>query len=87
MTLHLACGAAEENVSWPAKAGHPRLVNPIRTATPGMPVGWVYIMSNRPNGTLYVGVTNDVRRRAYEHKVGAVDGFTHRYGLDRLVYA
>jgi putative endonuclease len=52
-----------------------------------MPAGWIYIMTNRPNGTLYVGVTNDVRGRACEHKAGQVEGFTHRYGLDRLVYA
>jgi putative endonuclease len=49
--------------------------------------GWVYIMTNRPNGTLYVGVTADLARRAYEHRSGAVDGFTRQYGLTRLVYA
>jgi len=48
--------------------------------------GWVYIMTNRPNGTLYIGVTNDIARRAYEHRTGAADGFTKRYGLRRLVY-
>jgi putative endonuclease len=48
--------------------------------------GWVYIMTKRPNGTLYVGVTNDIARRAYEHRTGAVDSFTKRYGLHRLVY-
>jgi len=49
--------------------------------------GWVYIMTNRPNGTLYVGVTSDLPRRAFEHREGAVEGFTKRYGLKRLVYA
>jgi len=49
--------------------------------------GWVYIMTNRPNGTLYVGVTNDLARRTWEHREGIVDGFTKRYGLKRLVYA
>ena len=49
--------------------------------------GWVYIMANRPNGTLYLGVTSDIARRAWEHREGAVDGFTKRYGLTRLVYA
>jgi putative endonuclease len=44
-------------------------------------------MTNRPNGTLYVGVTNDIVRRAFEHRTGAVPGFTKRYGLRRLVYA
>ena len=48
--------------------------------------GWVYIMTNRPNGTLYVGVTNDMARRAFEHREGLVEGFTARYGLKRLVY-
>ena len=48
--------------------------------------GWVYMMSNRPNGTLYTGVTNDLVRRAFEHKEGIIDGFTKRYRLTRLVY-
>jgi putative endonuclease len=48
--------------------------------------GWVYIVTNRPNGTLYVGVTNDIARRAYEHRTSA-SGFTARYELSRLVYA
>jgi putative endonuclease len=52
-----------------------------------MPGGWVYIMTNRRNGTLYVGVTSDLRRRASEHQAGIIDGFTRRYGLKLLVYA
>jgi putative endonuclease len=48
--------------------------------------GWVYIMTNRPNGTLYTGVTSDIARRAFEHREGAVEGFTKRYGLRRLVF-
>ena len=48
--------------------------------------GWVYIMTNRPNGTLYTGVTSDIARRAWEHREGLVKGFTQRYGLKRLVY-
>ncbi len=48
--------------------------------------GWVYIMTNRPNGILYTGVTSDIARRAYEHREGLVLGFTKRYGLKRLVY-
>lgn len=43
-------------------------------------------MTNRPNGTLYLGVTNDIGRRAYEHREGLIDGFTKRYGLKRLVW-
>ena len=49
--------------------------------------GWVYIVTNRPNGTVYVGVTADLPRRAYEHRTGAVEGFSKRYGLKRLVHA
>jgi putative endonuclease len=48
--------------------------------------GWVYIMTNRRNGTLYVGVASDLPRRAYQHREGLVDGFTKRYGLKMLVY-
>jgi putative endonuclease len=52
----------------------------------GMAGGFVYFLTNRPNGILYVGVTNNLIRRAYEHRSGFVDGFTKRYGLKRLVY-
>ncbi len=48
---------------------------------------WVYILANRRNGTLYVGVTSDLNRRAWEHKADVVDGFTKRYGVHTLVYA
>ncbi len=48
--------------------------------------GWVYIMTNRPNGVLYTGVTADIARRAHEHREGLVKGFTERYGVKRLVY-
>ena len=44
-------------------------------------------MTNRPNGTLYVGVTADLARRVWEHRTGVEEGFTNRYGLARLVYA
>jgi putative endonuclease len=47
---------------------------------------WVYIVTNRPNGTLYVCVTSNLARRAWEHREGVVDGFTKSYGLKRLVY-
>jgi putative endonuclease len=46
----------------------------------------VYILANRPQGTLYVGVTNDLARRIWEHRSKAVRGFTRRYGVQRLVY-
>jgi len=48
---------------------------------------WIYIMSNRPNGTLYVGVTTNLARRAWEHREGVAEGFTKKYGLKRIVYA
>jgi len=48
--------------------------------------GRVYIMTNRPDGTLYVGVTSDIARRAWERRVGMAEGFTRKYGLKRLVY-
>ena len=51
-----------------------------------MPGGFVYIMTNRPHGTLYIGVTSDLGRRVWEHREGLADGFTKRYGLKRLVY-
>jgi putative endonuclease len=57
------------------------------TKSARMAEGWVYIMTNRPNGTLYVGVTDNLARRAWEHREGVADGFTKRYGLKRLVYA
>ena len=47
---------------------------------------FVYLMASRKNGTLYVGVTNDLVRRAYEHKNGLVEGFTDRYGVHQLVW-
>jgi putative endonuclease len=48
--------------------------------------GWVYIMTNWRSGILYVGVTSNLPRRAFEHRQGLVPGFTKRYGLKRLVY-
>jgi putative endonuclease len=48
---------------------------------------WVYIVTNRPNGTLYTGVTSNLARRIWEHREGVADGFTKQYGLKRLVYA
>ena len=47
---------------------------------------WVYILASAPNGTLYVGVTNNLIRRSYQHREGISDGFTHRYDVTRLVY-
>ena len=49
-------------------------------------VYWVYILASAIGGTLYVGVTNDLVRRVYEHRTGAVPGFTSRYRIHQLVY-
>jgi putative endonuclease len=47
---------------------------------------FVYMLASKPHGTLYVGVTNDVMRRAHEHKEGLVPGFTKKYGVKSLVW-
>jgi putative endonuclease len=48
--------------------------------------GWIYIMTNRPSGVLYIGVTADLVRRVYELRTGAVKSFSKKYNLARLVY-
>ena len=48
---------------------------------------WVYIMSNRKNGVLYIGVTADLSRRIVQHREGKGSAFCRRYGLTRLFYA
>ena len=47
---------------------------------------YVYILANKRNGTLYVGVTNDLVRRIYQHKNDLIAGFTQKYQIHRLVY-
>jgi putative endonuclease len=47
---------------------------------------WVYILASRRNGTLYVGMTDDLVRRLWEHRTGAVPGFTRKYGVKMLVW-
>jgi putative endonuclease len=47
---------------------------------------WVYILASKVGGTLYVGVTNDLVRRTFEHREKLADGFTKKYEVDRLVY-
>ncbi len=48
---------------------------------------WIYILCSKRNGTLYIGVTNNLMRRVYEHKQKMIKGFTKKYHVCRLVYA
>jgi len=47
---------------------------------------YVYIMTNKNNNVLYTGVTNDLKRRVYEHKNKMIKGFTYKYNINKLVY-
>ena len=47
---------------------------------------FVYLLSSKPHGTLYIGVTSDLPKRVWEHKNNVVPGFTSRYGVDKLVW-
>ena len=47
---------------------------------------YVYIMTNKNNSVLYTGITNDLKKRIYEHKEKLVDGFTNKYNITKLVY-
>jgi putative endonuclease len=47
---------------------------------------YVYLLASKKHGTLYLGVTNDIVRRGYEHRTKAVQGFTKRYSVDKLVW-
>jgi putative endonuclease len=67
-------------MSWPAKAGHPGDRGRVSKTY------YVYILASKRNGTLYIGVTNDLARRCQEHRDGMVPGFTRRYGVKLLVY-
>ena len=54
--------------------------------TISMKTFWVYILASRPRGTLYVGMTNDLVRRLYEHREGLVEGFSRQYRVKMLAY-
>ena len=47
---------------------------------------WVYMLASRRNGTLYLGMTDNLVRRAWEHRNGVIPGFTHKYGVKMLVW-
>jgi putative endonuclease len=51
-----------------------------------MKAGYVYIIASGPNGTLYIGVTSDLAKRAWEHRNGVVPGFTRKYNCKILVW-
>jgi putative endonuclease len=70
------------------------ILNPLIPANAGTQIvgrrGWmsfyVYIVASRRNGTIYIGMTDDLARRIHEHKIRAYPGFTDRYGCDKLVW-
>ena len=47
---------------------------------------YVYILANKPYGTIYIGYSNNIARRVYEHKLGVIPGFTKTYGVKMLVH-
>jgi putative endonuclease len=47
---------------------------------------WVYILASRRNGTLYIGMTDDLIRRVWQHKEGVIPGFAQQYGVKMLVW-
>ena len=47
---------------------------------------YVYILAGKRNGTLYIGMTNNLNKRVYEHKHGLIEGFTKKYNVHKLVY-
>ncbi len=51
-----------------------------------MIIYWVYILCNKKYGTLYIGFTGDLKMRIYQHKVKEFEGFTSKYGIDKLLY-
>lgn len=48
--------------------------------------GYIYLITNKHDTVIYTGVTNDLRKRVYEHREGLVDGFTKKYNVKKLVY-
>jgi putative endonuclease len=61
-------------------AGHPGETNAVSKGY------YAYILASKRNGTLYIGVTSDLARRAWEHREGMLPGFTKKYGVKLLVY-
>lgn len=70
----------------PRKRGSHMVISPQEVLNMSEKKFYVYIMFDKPYGTLYIGQTNNLARRVYEHKNGLIKGFTERYGLKRLAY-
>jgi len=64
-----------------------QLAGPFQTSNNRLMGGWLYMMTNRRHGTLYLGITSNLPHRIWEHREGVVEGFTRRYGLKILVWA
>src|ERR1043166_3894930 len=93
MTSERACAAngrprdfSTRSLSSPAQAGDPLDTVVYDRAMSVERYFWVYIPASRIGGTLYIGVTNDLVRRIYEHRSNLVPGFTSQYGVHKLVY-
>ena len=65
---------------------YPTHTSPRTAKLPNMKLPCIYMMCNRPNGTIYVGVTSDLVKRAWQHRTHALGGFTAKYGLGTLVW-
>ena len=82
---------AIQSVSHGEPQGQPRTLSPFVPAKAGTQESeavsfWVYILASRRNGTLYIGMTDDLARRSWEHRTDAVPGFTRKYGVKMLVW-
>ena len=78
-------GAVTEKLQPPASVILSGAKNP-RFRMPANRRAWVYLLASRKNGTLYVGVTSDIRTRMWQHKTGALEGFTKQHKVTTLVY-
>jgi putative endonuclease len=78
---------ASENLEIPGLVltHHPGMT-PIENPTIKVMAYYVYILASRKDGATYIGVTNDLVRRIYEHRTKAVSGFSSRYNITRLVW-
>jgi len=80
----LMCSPLDPNIRPSFRGGAKRRARNPQPQADGMAY-YVYILASRKYGTLYIGITSDLVRRVYEHKIKMVPGFTKRYGVDKLV--